>query len=724
MFNQQQFQQQLLQLQHLLQHHPQQSQQQQQAGRGVAPPQQPPMLNLRAANQASLLNANPMLQRALLVQQMQGNLRGFNMAAAPVLQQFFPQATRHSLLGPPPVGVSLKPAHLAFPALPFQRQNRTFRKDFPRVPERKREADSAISSSSSSQTPGPEEREPLPEGGLVKAGPEEPGSSPSEMLRGSSPDAEPASKRLKSGDEESILDDALCLPEMEAAKSHTEETDQGKEDLVADTSKEKNFPEELKASEVVSSAGSLKVTIQQSSESRAISTTALKPAHWTSEMGAAETSPESTVKFYCYICKTNCCNQQNFQAHMAGVEHQQRLQEIQHMSNICFVSLLPMVKEQRPLAEKDGESQQRWCNTCQLHFAGDLIKHRRTQEHKLAKRSLRPFCTACSRHFKTPRKFVEHMKSSEHKQKAREVRLGEKEQGGPEDSEELITVDAVGCFEDDDDDDDEEEVEGEEDSEVGQLDGEDPLGRQVGLKEVSSGDAEGSEKYSPDTVYGPDFLVPVAGFLCRLCRTFYHSDSAARLAHCKSLMHFENFQRYKAARLQATAALTEAASSPRQGLADDHQTPPAARMERAEVEKEAGALTAASEEARQPPEEKDHSSAPRDSSAALPTDDAGVLIEDGEDGKNDFSTLSDHPLLGDAAAAVTGEPMGLCAREKEPSDESIQERSPGRAAADEDDPRANETLAGRDLLEETDPSSLAKGETSPGRRRSTRRRAR
>lgn len=29
------------------------------------------------------------------------------------------------------------------------------------------------------------------------------------------------------------------------------------------------------------------------------------------------------------------------------------------------------------------ESQQRWCNTCQIHFTGDLIKHRRTQEHKV-----------------------------------------------------------------------------------------------------------------------------------------------------------------------------------------------------------------------------------------------------------------------------------------------------------------------------------------------------
>lgn len=39
---------------------------------------------------------------------------------------------------------------------------------------------------------------------------------------------------------------------------------------------------------------------------------------------------------------------------MAGIQHQQRLGEIQHMSNICFVSLLPMVKEQKSLVEKSG----------------------------------------------------------------------------------------------------------------------------------------------------------------------------------------------------------------------------------------------------------------------------------------------------------------------------------------------------------------------------------
>lgn len=42
--------------------------------RGLPPPQQQQMLSLRATNQASLLSANPMLQRALLLQQMQGTV--------------------------------------------------------------------------------------------------------------------------------------------------------------------------------------------------------------------------------------------------------------------------------------------------------------------------------------------------------------------------------------------------------------------------------------------------------------------------------------------------------------------------------------------------------------------------------------------------------------------------------------------------------------------------
>uniref|UniRef100_A0A8B9BZF6 C2H2-type domain-containing protein n=1 Tax=Anser brachyrhynchus TaxID=132585 RepID=A0A8B9BZF6_9AVES len=472
------------------------------------PPQQQQMLSLRATNQPSLLNANPMLQRALLMQQMQGtgrfslyfaclrvvtccvfvsvgNLRGFNMTA-PALQQFFPQATRHSLLGPPPVGVSLKPTRLGFPSLPFQRQNRMFRKVSPPLVSHFY----FLFHRSISLWPG------IPASFFIS------GFShfcffsyvPSVCLE-QHPHSSAESTHLQILLEHPVL---LAWPDKYPYNTISS---------LAPACDGFCSPRLLPRF-VLSSGGSLKVTIQQSSESRAISTTALKPGHWTCEVGTADPSPESVLKFYCYICKTNCCSQQNFQSHMAGIQHQQRLGEIQHMSNVCFVSLLPMVKEQKL------ETQQRWCNTCQIHFTGDLIKHRRTQEHKLAKRSLRPFCTVCSRHFKTPRKFVEHMKSPEHKQKAKEL-------GSPEDSEELITVDAVGCFEDDEEEEEEEGIgEDEDDLDVVLVENEDSAAKQVCL----------------------DFLVPVAGYLCRLCHKFYHSDSAARLAHCKSLMHFENFQ--------------------------------------------------------------------------------------------------------------------------------------------------------------------------------------
>ncbi|KFP09107.1 Cip1-interacting zinc finger protein, partial [Egretta garzetta] len=462
-------------------------------------------------------------------------------------------------------------------------------------------------------------------------------------------------------------------------------------------------------------------------------------------VGTADSSPESVLKFYCYICKTNCCSQQNFQSHMAGIQHQQRLGEIQHMSNVCFVSLLPMVKEQKVLAEKDGETQQRWCNTCQIHFTGDLIKHRRTQEHKLAKRSLRPFCTVCSRHFKTPRKFVEHMKSPEHKQKAKEVRLGEKELGSPEDSEELITVDAVGCFEDDDDEEEEEEggAGEEEDLDVVLIENEDSAAKQTGLKEVSLEDYEGSEKYCPDTAYGLDFLVPVAGYLCRLCHKFYHSDSAARLAHCKSLMHFENFQRYKAARHRATAAYPEAplhSQGSSSQLLDDLKQPPATTADTGKkmnddhgIDKEGTELSGLQEQASRSLEGKGElaTSVAEDKSLASVTDDAcGIMVveeENLQEESKSTTTSADCPLPEESRTvgellghAVSTEKEANEARQREGTDDCQDPGNGGGLGQNEAATTGQEAAA--------EPSSLAKGETasltSAGCRRSTRRKPR
>ncbi|XP_052038138.1 cip1-interacting zinc finger protein isoform X2 [Apodemus sylvaticus] len=305
---------------------------------------------------------------------------------------------------------------------------------------------------------------------------------------------------------------------------------------------------EKRAGEILGMWGagsSLKVTILQSSNSRAFNTTPLtsgpRPGDSTSAAPALASAPsKQSLQFFCYICKASCCSQQEFQDHMLEAQHQERLGEMQHSNQTCLLSLLPMPRD---IVEREVEDPppKRWCHTCQVYYIGDLIQHRRTQEHKVAKQSLRPFCTICNRYFKTPRKFVEHVKSQGHKDKALELKTLEKDTGSP-DEDHFITVDAVGCFEsgqEEEEDDDEEEEEEE-------IEAEEEFCKQVKSKETSSEQWKGPETYSPDIAYGVDFLVPVTGYVCRICHKFYDSNSESRHSHCKSLTHFENLQKYKA----------------------------------------------------------------------------------------------------------------------------------------------------------------------------------
>uniref|UniRef100_A0A8B9GXJ0 CDKN1A interacting zinc finger protein 1 n=1 Tax=Astyanax mexicanus TaxID=7994 RepID=A0A8B9GXJ0_ASTMX len=263
---------------------------------------------------------------------------------------------------------------------------------------------------------------------------------------------------------------------------------------------------------------SLKVTIQRSSDSRAFST-GLEEIAAAVGQSVDDDKSKTAGKFFCYICNITCGDQQHFQTHMISLGHQQKMMEIQHLSNTCLATLIPQMQQSIQGTNRDkSQDQQRWCEICQNHFTGDVIEHRRTKQHKMAKVSSRPFCTVCERHFRTPRKFVEHMKSPEHKQKVEEL----KEERGPEVMEELITVDAIGCFEGEDDYEEDDNEDEEEDA----------------LPE----EMNDSKEYDPETQYGTRFVVPVAGFLCKLCHKFYHFESSARETHCKSLVHYENLQ--------------------------------------------------------------------------------------------------------------------------------------------------------------------------------------
>ncbi|XP_032163083.1 cip1-interacting zinc finger protein isoform X3 [Mustela erminea] len=725
-------QQQLLQLQQLLQQSPPQAPLPMAVSRGL-PQQQPQqqLLNLQGANSASLLNGS-VLQRALLLQQLQGNLRGYSLAtpnltppsltppqlATPNLQQFFPQATRQSLLGPPPVGVPMNPSQINLSGRTPQKQARTptsstphrkttpvedesdppegseeaveSRTNMPKdqgsppcpgdimkekrtlapTPESCEASEPPAKRSKSSELPtekGPpgqlqakvppqarttapkqtQTPELLPEPlearvlprfqprvlqiqaqvqpqtppltapvdtparhqpqkqAQTQTSPEFVGPRPGQEGAGPQKQAQPQAPSQAPGQVQTQLQKQaqtqtypqvqppdqprghppapspgqppdqtegrlqppprVLVPTLEPAP----ESPPDKRDTAAGP--EKASPEpggaqvsvesqdeltggldvgecEKRAREMLGvwgAGGSLKVTILQSSDSRAFSTVPITPVPRAGDSAstapaAASTPSKQTLQFFCYLCKANCSSQQEFQNHMSGTQHQQRLGELQHTSQACLLSLLPVPRD---VLEREDEEPppRRWCNTCQLYYMGDLIQHRRTQDHKIAKQSLRPFCTICNRYFKTPRKFVEHVKSQGHKDKAKELKMLEKETAG-QDEDHFITVDAVGCFEGDeeeeeDDDDEEEEIEVEEE-----------FCKQVRSRDISIEEWKGSETYSPNTAYGVDFLVPVMGYICRICHKFYHSNSGAQLSHCKSLAHFENLQKYKKAK--------------------------------------------------------------------------------------------------------------------------------------------------------------------------------
>ncbi|XP_070761011.1 cdkn1a interacting zinc finger protein 1b [Enoplosus armatus] len=260
--------------------------------------------------------------------------------------------------------------------------------------------------------------------------------------------------------------------------------------------------EDSRAAELQSVA-SLKVTIQQSSESR--------------EFGQTDrTADRQTGGLHCHVCNITCRSLQVFQEHMTGSEHLMKLKEI--TQSICLNTHTLQDRGRRP-------DIQRWCDTCQTHFSGDVIIHRRTKQHKMCKQLCRPFCPVCKCHFRTPRKFVEHMKSAEHKQ---QVLLEEAQE------EELITVDAVGCFEEE-----EEEVEVADDEE------EEDGGKTEKVSEAVDNQETHREDYDPHTTYGSRFVVPVSGFVCRLCNKFFYRETTARHTHCRTHTHYLHLQRHE-----------------------------------------------------------------------------------------------------------------------------------------------------------------------------------
>ncbi|KAJ0013072.1 hypothetical protein NQD34_017406 [Periophthalmus magnuspinnatus] len=475
-----------------------------------APP--PRMVNLCQTTQTTIIAPNPMLQGALLMQQMQGNMRGFGMGGQQ-FRQFFAAGARSSLLGPVPMGVAIKSPMMGFPpARPVYPPVRYYNNNSSAVP-----GSSAASSSATDVVARQSEKKRDIEQVTQDLTEDQPGPS-------TATEANEAGEALFF----SYLFSGMYMTVMYCVHLIGHTANPIEDDGCCIISEEQLEEPAL---------GSLAVTEVQHVDMPMVEVPqeedGLLPGE--SHEEGEEDVDEGNNKFYCYLCSITCHNQQNFRSHMNSISHQQRMMEIQHMSNACLVTLLPRLQDSLQGTTKDGSKKnelKRWCVTCQTHFTSSVLEHRQTKEHKVARKMTICSCTICKKNFRSSQMFIQHLQTIEHRKKVQENEGCEEPTKIPDG----FLVEEEGAMSEDD-----------ENMNQSNAEDQDDLDKQDGgaSKEVTLEDADDSVQFDPEVLYGGRFFVPVAGFICRLCNKFYHFESPDLHLHCKSLEHFENLKRYK-----------------------------------------------------------------------------------------------------------------------------------------------------------------------------------
>ncbi|XP_051906399.1 cdkn1a interacting zinc finger protein 1a isoform X2 [Hippocampus zosterae] len=481
------------------------------------------MVNLCQASQTTIISPNPMLQGALMMQQMQGNMRGFGMAG----QQFhhFFTAANRSLLGPVPIGMAMKSHHMGFPAAA-----RAFH------PHPRLYNNAAITASAATATSAATAASSVTTTTTATLDKKNDSQQAADERTADNAAVSKARENETDGVVESVDGSSQSseeqVEEPTVKRQKMEGSEEPKEGPALPTADSNGDTEDIQMGDCLllqEDESTLDPGVEESHAAM------LDDGEPPDKREAEGNTAEGANKFYCYLCTITCHSQENFRSHMNSVSHQQRMMEIQHMSNACLVTLLPRLHETLQGANKDGDKKadtQRWCATCCAHYSTSIADHRHTEEHKRAYRAAVSSCNLCKKHFRSSKLFMAHLQSQEHRQRL--IKLQEKESSDT--SSKLPDIDGIEILEEKVEEDD--RLDWDEDFPEN-LDGWSSC-REVTLKDMTS-----DEQYDPNTIYGSSFFVPVAGFICRLCNKFYHFDSSALHTHCNSVKHFDNLKRHK-----------------------------------------------------------------------------------------------------------------------------------------------------------------------------------
>ncbi|XP_071947419.1 uncharacterized protein [Antedon mediterranea] len=183
----------------------------------------------------------------------------------------------------------------------------------------------------------------------------------------------------------------------------------------------------------------------------------------------------ATGPWRCNVCNVVSSNLQDYKFHMDSQSHRNAINQIKMVANFQTDQAKARIQAQQHLRMIEGKGKggtigsknravrkfssetgdrsntaargdRHFCRECQIFFTGSTINHRETSSHQDAKRRVQQsqrYCKICNTTFKDNEKCQAHCNSERHKKECAE----RKQNRGSAKSEDYVTVDAIGIFE-------------------------------------------------------------------------------------------------------------------------------------------------------------------------------------------------------------------------------------------------------------------------------------
>jgi len=245
--------------------------------------------------------------------------------------------------------------------------------------------------------------------------------------------------------------------------------------------------------------------------------------------------------FSCDSCdKRNMWDAESFVKHLRGQKHVNKVEELIAEDQAAAAALRAQMKVKA--GKVSGPSKK--CAMCDIEVAGrgadSMNTHRRTVEHQTLKRFIHPHCDFCKADFEDRtdwhyhRLSAEHLTNSEHRKgkdgvvTSKELREICVKLGGDKNSLFKSLKEDGTAKEDRKKKKDPEVMIIKESKKTPEIEGVDAVLKDVDLNN--------------DEIPGAEFVKPVQGFFCQLCKKFFAPGKDVVKTHCSSLQHTANMK--------------------------------------------------------------------------------------------------------------------------------------------------------------------------------------